>query len=204
VADSNIAERVGASPKKLALIGVLAAVLGGVLYVRVLPLLQGEQEQVAGVEESVEIPQPTKAQTKAAAPAKSVLPVGESQEWLLEPINRPQWKVPELAQVVRYDPFALPAAFPQPAGAAGSAVISPDGVVMAAETAMDEESRTLAVTEIQAKLAELKQRGVRVIIDGRRAAAMVGDRTIHVGDEIEGFTVKAIEADGVVVERKLE
>jgi hypothetical protein len=33
---------------------------------------------------------------------------------------------------------------------------------------------------------------------------MIGDRTLHVGDEIDGFTITAIEADGVRVERKIQ
>jgi hypothetical protein len=31
---------------------------------------------------------------------------------------------------------------------------------------------------------------------------MIGDRTLHVGEEIEGFTVTKIDPGGVVVERK--
>jgi hypothetical protein len=90
------------------------------------------------------------------------------------------------------------------AGMPGTATMLPDGVIVAAEGEMTEEERTQNVQEIQAKLAELKERGVRVIINAKDAVAVIGDRTVHVGDDLEGFTVKAIQSDGVVVERKLD
>ena len=48
-----------------------------------------------------------------------------------------------------------------------------------------------------------KQRGVHVIVrEGDQYVAVIGDRMLHVGDEINGFTVTAIDPDGVHVERK--
>jgi hypothetical protein len=56
---------------------------------------------------------------------------------------------------------------------------------------------------MQKQLEELQQRGVHVIVNLRdEYVAMIGDRTVHVGDEINGFIVTAIEPDGVRVERK--
>ena len=53
------------------------------------------------------------------------------------------------------------------------------------------------------QLEELKQRGVHVIVSKNdQYVAMIGDRMIHVGDEINGFTVTAIDPEGVRVERK--
>ena len=55
------------------------------------------------------------------------------------------------------------------------------------------------------ELAALQARGVNVIVRGRNEyVAMIGDRTLHVGDEFEGFTITAIEPDGVRVERKIQ
>jgi hypothetical protein len=196
--------RAGATPKKLALIGVLAVVLVGVLYFQFGGSAEEDVPLVTAAEATTKRP-PRPATSAAAGAAKATSSVPEAKEWLLEPIDRPQWKAPELAHVVRYDPFALPAAFPQPGGVGATGVTTPDGVVVAAGTETDEDLRSQTIAEIHTKLNELKQRGVRVIIDGRKnAAAIVGDRTIHVGDEIEGFTVKAIDSDGVVVERKLD
>ena len=60
------------------------------------------------------------------------------------------------------------------------------------------------VAKLQTELEELRQRGVSVIVKQHdEYVAMIGDRTIHVGDEINGFTVTAIEPDGVRVERKV-
>jgi hypothetical protein len=62
-----------------------------------------------------------------------------------------------------------------------------------------------AIERLQTELKALQERGVHVIIRGRdQYVAMIGDRTLHVGDEINGFTVTAIEPDGVRVERKLK
>jgi hypothetical protein len=62
-----------------------------------------------------------------------------------------------------------------------------------------------AIESLRLELEQLQQRGVHVILRGRdEYVAMIGDRTIHVGDEISGFTVTAIEADHVRVERKVQ
>jgi hypothetical protein len=46
----------------------------------------------------------------------------------------------------------------------------------------------------------LKQQGVHAIIKREREyVAIIGDKEVHVGDEIDGFTVIAIDADGVRV-----
>ena len=53
------------------------------------------------------------------------------------------------------------------------------------------------------QLEELKQRGVHVIVrEGDQYVAWIGDRMLHVGDKINGFTVTAIDTDGVHIERK--
>ncbi|MEX2317155.1 MAG: hypothetical protein WD669_08385 [Pirellulales bacterium] len=197
----------GASPKKLVLIGVLAVVLIAVLYVQFVGSSKSEAPEITASAAPAQRPSLAAANSTATG-AKAVTPLGDAGEWLLEPIDRPQWKSPELARVIRYDPFALPAAFPQPVGVAGgpgTGTMLPDGVIVAADTEMTEEERSQSVKEIQTKLAELKERGVRVIIKARKeAVAVIGDRTVHVGDDLEGFTVKAIQSDGVVVERKLD
>jgi hypothetical protein len=60
------------------------------------------------------------------------------------------------------------------------------------------------VAKLRDELEKLRQRGVGVIVRERdKFVAMIGDRTVHVGDEINGFTVTAIEPDGVRVERKV-
>ncbi len=198
---SNTPGKAGATWKKLATVGVLAAVLAAVLYVQFGRPSGDDAPPLATTGAS-----PHRAgQPPKSASAKEELAPTASKEWLLEATDRPAWKKPELAQVVRYDPFALPAAFPQPPTPAVGRAGAVEGAIVAVDNEENEQQRTKTVAEIQSKLDELKQRGVRVIIDGRKqAAAIVGERTIHVGDDIDGFTVKAIDPDGVIVERKLD
>jgi hypothetical protein len=62
-----------------------------------------------------------------------------------------------------------------------------------------------AIEQLRMELETLQQRGVQVILRHRdQYVAMIGDRTVHVGEEIDyGFVVTAIEPDGVRVERKI-
>ena len=41
-----------------------------------------------------------------------------------------------------------------------------------------------------------------VVRDREQYVAVIGDRLVHVGDEINGFTVTAVEPNGVHIERK--
>ena len=133
-------------------------------------------------------------------PTQAELPI--EQVAVTAAFDETKWKSPELTMVVAYDPFALPSAFPQPVrtAAGGQAVDGDDG--SDAETAAAKLAE--AIESLQTELRALQERGVHVIIRGRdQYVAMIGDRTVHVGDEINGFTVTAIEPDGVRVERKL-
>jgi hypothetical protein len=56
---------------------------------------------------------------------------------------------------------------------------------------------------LQSQLDELKNRGVHVIVSvSGEYVAMIGDRMVHVGDQINEFTVTEIDPSGVRVERK--
>jgi hypothetical protein len=199
----TLAQQTGASPQKLALIGVLAVILLGVLYIQFRPSegeAPSESPRTARTERAPRRSSATATTGRDAAPDD-----GKSPEFLLETVDRRQWKAPALGEVVRYDPFALPAAFPQPVVATQLGSKGADGTVIAADASLDIESEAEAIAELQTKLTELQQRGVRVIIQGKKhATAVIGDRTVHVGDDVDGFTVKAIQPDGVVVERKLD
>jgi hypothetical protein len=199
----TLAQQAGASPKKLALIGVLAVILLGVLYYQFAPSGGDDPAETPRTARAERLPRSASATAKGTG--KSAADDGKSPEFLLESVDRRQWKAPALETVARYDPFALPAAFPQPVAPSLPGVKGADGVIVAADATVDAESQAETIAESQAKLAELKQRGVRVIIQGKKqATAVIGDRTVHVGDDVDGFTVKAIQPDGVVVERKLE
>jgi hypothetical protein len=198
-----MAQQLGASPKKLVLIGVLMVVLAGVLYVQFGGSAGGGTGEEGTHARAARLPKRPAASGSATA-KEEAKGNDQKEEFLLASVERRQWKMPALADVVRYDPFALPAAFPQPVVAGGPLSKTADGGVVDAEGTTDEMQRADAIASIQAKLQELQQRGVRVIIQGRNQAAVIGDRTVHVGDDVDGFTVKAIKAEGVIVERTLE
>jgi hypothetical protein len=55
----------------------------------------------------------------------------------------------------------------------------------------------------QRQWQELKQRGVHVIVRQHdEYVAVIGDQTVRVGDEVNGYTVTQIDSQGVQVERK--
>ncbi len=116
-------------------------------------------------------------------------------------VDETRWKSPKLADVVGYDPFALPSTFPKPKTIDPSDA-NAEGLVAAAA---EEDAKKLAdaIAQLQTQLQTLKERGVQVIVRERdQYVAMIGDRTLHIGDEINGFTVTEIDPGGVVVERK--
>ena len=116
-------------------------------------------------------------------------------------VDEARWKSPNLADVVDYDPFALPKAFPQPRFADADATKA-EGLIAAAA---EDDKRKFAdeLAKQQMEWQELKQRGVHVIVRQQdQYVAVIGDQTVHVGEEVNGFTVTAIDPQGVHVERK--
>jgi hypothetical protein len=214
----SLAKRIGLTPGKGAVIGVLAVVLVGVIYVQygssgeatlvvdagpaeaIVPAAQAEEQALPAT------PPPTAEVPEATAPA----PAAQEQnavtaDAVTAEFDESKWKSPELTMVVAYDPFALPSAFPQPVRTADGGQVVDGGDVSGADAEAAAAKLAEAIESLQSELRALQERGVHVIINGRdQYVAMIGDRTVHVGDEINGFTVTAIEADGVRVERKLD
>jgi hypothetical protein len=207
----SLSKRVGLTPAKGALIGVLAVALVGVIYFQ---YGSSDGEAVVTSGSDTQSPPPLPAITAQALPAPNATftpPEVASQiatdanevTAVTARFDESKWKPPEVAKVVAYDPFALPAAFPQP-------VQMVAGVQSGADDAQDTDATTAAaklaeaIESLQAELRALQERGVHVIIrGGDEYVAMIGDRTVRVGDEINGFTVTSIEPNGVRVERKL-
>ncbi len=117
-------------------------------------------------------------------------------------IDAIHWKPANVETVAAYDPFALPAAFPQPRRVATGAKSGAEG--LKAQAAADEAKKLAdALEKLRLQLKELEQRGVHVIVrENDQYAAVIGDRMLHVGDKINSFTVTAIDTDGVHVEWK--
>lgn len=201
----SLSQQAGLTRGKLILVAVLAVILMGVLYKQFGGSAStGLQTHSASdsLPESYERPA-----TRVAGNSKPTRPAAKAAEVATTPVrlnsvDQPAWKTPALERVIQYDPFALPAAFPKPERLAGGTGASPDGSIDAAGA--DAARLADAVTKLQTELEQLKQRGVHVIVRERdEYVALIGDRTIHVGEEINGFTVTAIRPDGVHVERKI-
>jgi hypothetical protein len=194
-----VSTKIGLTRGKAALIGILAVALIGVIYVQ-FGSSAGEDATSSTYTPASRRPARRGTPPAAVQPlAVEAEPDGDTSTALLE-IDQTKWQPPELSTVIAYDPFALPAAFPQPAHGIDPrlALGSTD-----ATAAMDANELAEALERLETQLQELQQRGVQVIINKHdQYVAMIGDRLIHVGDEINGFTVTEIDPKGVRVERK--
>jgi hypothetical protein len=222
--EKDLSKKIGLTPGKAVLIGVLAVVFVVVIYIQFGS--GGEEyseEAVVAVEETSETaspePPPTLASSRPTAaeaadgakekPTVVAAPAAEKDAnggklTAIASLDSERWKAPEVDSIVEYDPFALPLAFPQPVRVVDSEGLTSEGIV-AAEAATRANQLADAVANLHTELESLRQRGVSVIVKQHdKYVAMIGDRTVHVGDEINGFTVTAIEADGVRVEKKVQ
>ena len=203
MAEAQKPSKGGLTRGKAILIAVLGIVLVVILYV------QFGSASAKPISESAGNHLPRRTPVLPASAAKPATATatkgpGSGATAATPAIDESRWKSPKLAAVVAYDPFALPAAFPQPAKVKiGDKTGGAEGLIEAA-AANDRKKVAEALEKLQMGLEELKQRGVTVIVrEGDAYAAMIGDRMLHVGDEINHFTVTAIDpADGVSLERK--
>jgi hypothetical protein len=197
-------QQMGLTRGKAILIGVLSVALVVIVYVQYSRLSGGAaapaSEAAASTPLSTRAARPSRS-ARVKAEAASVDSDGATQAALLE-FDQAKWKPPELARVVAYDPFALPASFPQPPRLVDD---SADAIGETSEAMAEARAKEQAdaLEELQAQLEDLQQRGVHVIFSqNQQYVAMIGDRTVHVGDEINGFTVTEIDPKaGVRVER---
>lgn len=188
---------------KAILIGVLGVVLLTVVFVQFRRFSGGEAAAELDLSVPSRAPRVDAAKTAGTKPATPTAVAHRVTKPATHAFDPSKWKTPDLSAVIAYDPFALPAAFPQPPqimGASGLDAAISDGLTA------EEQSKRLAdaLEELRMQLEELKQRGVHVILgtDGQYVAT-IGDRRIQVGDDINGFTVTRIDpADGVWVEWK--
>jgi hypothetical protein len=194
-------KRLGLTPGKAVLIGILAVVLVGVVYKQF--GLSGAAEAVMAASAATIPPAAVARPVPQSAPSGAVVEAesdSDSHVELLE-LDQARWKSPELSAVIAYDPFAPPATFPRMPKIGVNA--QPADGALVSSAAADAEQLAEALERLQQQLEELKQRGVHVIINKNdQYVAMIGDRMIHVGDEINGFIVTDIDLEGVRVERK--
>jgi hypothetical protein len=206
--EQDFAKRIGLTRGKMVLIGILAVTLLGVVYVQYGS--DSSEDVVAAVDPTVGTPPPPPAEAQSSNPAPespvaaAPAPTDESSAAMSQSFDAARWNKSDLETTVQHDPFALPSGFPRPVqmvngqGVAGDGTAGSDAATSASQLA-DE------VAKLHTQLEELRQRGVSVIVrEHDQYVAMIGDRTVHVGDEINGFTVTAIEPDGVRVEKKVQ
>ncbi len=196
-------KRSGLTRAKAILIAVLAIALIAILYIQFGPSGAKLSSAPAGYRPPRRSASPRQASTTMNVSAKEAKTRGDQAITVAPVIDEARWKSPELATVIAYDPFALPAAFPQPPRVTTDTKGMGSEGLIASAAADDAKRLADAVEKLQMQLKELKERGVHVIVRERdQYAAMIGDRMLHVGDEINGFTVTAIDPTGVRVERK--
>ena len=194
-------QQAGVTPAKIALIGVLAVALPGVLYVQ----FGGLESSSSAVQSDSLAPSSPESMTANSNSSRDsmteLVPAGTAPK---KALTLAHWQPPEIAAAVKYDPFARPASFPEPRSAELAGALAQDK----AKTRQDESTRRAASDaqrqQTQAELEGLRKQGVHAIVKrDDKYVAIVGDQEVHVGDKIDGFTVIAIDADGVRVAKDL-
>ncbi len=199
-------KRIGLTRGKAAIVAALAVTLVVVVYVK-----YGSSGAAAISSRLIELsgrrPAAKTDSEQAGAAAKAQAAASNAASMLSVEVDESRWKSPDLSMVLAYDPFALPAGFPQPPQGAAAANSAEVGTVLAEDADLAADQLAEAIESLRMELEQLQQRGVHVIVRGRdrdQYVAMIGDRTLHVGEKIGSFTVTAIEADHVRVERKVQ
>ena len=182
MADPGVKSRFGATPGKLVLVAVLA-----VAFVSVLLFQFAEEEKPPAPQENAE--QSGGSETRPMQNGTSV-PTPPPDKGHV-PKQARQWPKIALEEVLRHDPFAVPAALHPPAGP-GSANTAQD----VPEKARQQELQR----QREQALATIREQGVKMVFVGKgEQVAIIGDRRVRVGDLFEGFRVTDIGSDGVTL-----
>jgi hypothetical protein len=201
VANQAAAKKSEVTPGKLALIGVLAVVLVIVLYLQYGDQLKSSAKRSASATTTSAAPRskPAKAKvTKKDDLAETDFELRKSTG------SRATWHAPELASVVAYDPFALPASFPQLRQGEAETALAQTEAQKTQDASVQQAALEAERTQLQSALTSLKQQGVQVIVKREdQYIAIIGDQEVRVGDEFQGFTVVAIDANGVRLAKDL-
>jgi hypothetical protein len=179
----TIRERIGATRGKLALMGVLAIVLV-VVVVAQLPghsnIDKAPTAPVTSLPESNRV-----ANDNADSDSATKLP----EQTPIDKTSR-QWPELSMDTITAFDPLTAPSWYVDAAQV---------------EPSQEEDDSSLASAEDAARaaaLATLQQAGATMvlIVNGERIAT-IGDQSVRIGDNIEGFQVTDITDQGVVLTR---
>lgn len=192
-------KKAGVTPGKLVLIAVLGVVLVAVLYHQFAPTLPTAPNSPAP---PAPVARAASRLRKATAADAKTTSVDQSPRKKTGAVAT--WQSPDPTSAVKYDPFALPASFPRPQQIDNEAGLAQAGDAQAEVAAAQQAALEAERTQSESQLLSLKQQGVRMVIkNDNTAVAMVGDKAVHVGDKVDGFTVIAIDSDGVTLAKDL-
>jgi len=189
-------KRMGATPGKLALVGVLAVVLGTVLVGQLpdstttpevarrprTPMLN-QSNSTAAANQPRNIQQRTHQSQPRPFHSNSST---KSREQSSEP---PTWPDLSLETIVAFDPFATPQWLSSATAAAQAGPVDTRLLTEAARRA-----RKASV------LKDLQDQGTTIVVitsDDKRAT--IGNQTFRIGDHLEGFVITDITRQGVVL-----
>lgn len=189
----DILKKTGGTPAKLALVAVLAVSL---LVVVTVQFGSGADENAAAgdARQSPPVKQKrTNAAKKLNTPAKTPSETNVRQPRV--------WPSVERDDVAAFNPFLLPESL------ALTAVSEPsDDTAAQADAARRLEEARQRREQLrrrrEAVLSQLKSQGAHlVVMSDKGPIAVIGDRRLRVGDTIDGFRVKDINANGVTLEQ---
>ena len=187
----NLMQRTGATPGKLALVGVLAVILVTVI-VKQLPSKPAAPE-LASRRPASRQPQTVRQPTlphKKNNPSKSKFDKTKSSTNQKEQqTQKPTWPDLSLQAAIAFDPFAPPEWLTQARTAEHPGEID--------SRHLSEASRQRRKQEVLKELRELGTTMV-VISEGDKRAT-IGEQTVRIGDRFEGFLITDITKQGVVL-----
>jgi len=194
--DSSGQPRTGTSPVKLGLACLLSVVFVVVLIVQ---FGGGADVEGAGGADGDESDRPAASREPGSEVHRPEVAAGTDRRGGDPPTIEP-WPEFQVEDVVKYDPFAMPAAFSR---YRDQAVQDKADHRQEATAADRQRERLEELAEQDRRLTEMQQDGVKAVVGGgnRAKVAVIGSQTVRVGDELNGFRVIAIESDGVVLER---
>lgn len=189
MSDKSNSDRRGVTPKQLVLIGILVAVLAGVLISGQSgsenPPTDGQEASIANPARPSSRAQRNSASAEAKTPATS-------------------WPEISLEEALRHNPFRETAPLH-------------DALSTEEQHAPTESESTIVTNDrqpgIEAKDEDLREtvatstadpRSLRVSMilrNGRKLCAVIGERLVREGDVIDGLRIVSISTSGVVVER---
>jgi len=179
----------GATPRKLALVAVLAVVLVAVIAGQ-LPSRSAAPQLVSRNSSSIQskLVQPEPKIAAELQPVSPEVPAESAEQSPTEPTTR-DWPKLTMDSILSYDPLA-----------------EPDWLVQARNTTppVDEATRLAAEAERQRRkeeiLQQLREQGARaVVFSGNDKRAAIGNQSVRIGETIGGLRITEITRAGIVL-----